>query len=213
MTRDDISYEPLKESDTEEAIQFFVNEEFTFFSMHGPILAKKTCYEALIDNGPVTVIVSKNKMGRIVGEIVSIIDPKKYLMSTIFRDPYFIIHVIMARIISLLRLILWRDKSCSSHKDLSLDIDTSDESSFPYSWGDRGPNFAHTLAVAVSQEERGKGVGKHLYLKMFEEVKKKGASDMIACVVYGNLPAVFLHKKVGWKLARSKKSWVAWKRL
>lgn len=213
FSEDDILYEPLKRSDVDEGIQFFANEKFTFFGMQGAILANRTCYDALVKNGPVTVIVAKNREGKIIGQIVSIINPVKYLKGMILRDPHFMIRVIMARIISRIQIFFRRDKLFNATKDLELDIDTVDESLFPYRWNDRCCNFAHSLAMAVSQEERGRGIGRELFLNMFEHVKKKGATDMIACIVYGNLPAVFLHKKVGWQLARSEKSWMAWKRL
>lgn len=73
------------------------------------------------------------------------------------------------------------------------------------SWAQNGPAIAKVNYVAVSERCRGRGVGRLLYLRMLEELARRGVRRVDARIDLDNVASIRLHQATGWTLYRDER--------
>lgn len=61
-------------------------------------------------------------------------------------------------------------------------------------------DWAVETTVYIKQNQRGSGIGKLLYLKLEELVKKQNVINMNACIAYPNPDSIGFHEHLGYKM-------------
>lgn len=60
-------------------------------------------------------------------------------------------------------------------------------------------DWAAETSIYIKQEERGSGVGKLLYLKLEELIRKQNILNVNACIAYPNPDSIAFHEKFGYQ--------------
>lgn len=67
--------------------------------------------------------------------------------------------------------------------------------------------FSHLVNIAVEKNFRGRGVGEYLLKEVIKRAKINGAVNMVLEVREGNVPAINLYMKFGFKIERKQKKY------
>lgn len=155
-------------------------------------------YATYLKNSEHTILVAKTN-GRICGLVTGTISSEK-LNRELFRKNFWAIAKILA-----VKFIMERHFRCEIFKRTKFIKQALQAKmrALAKEWKATSKNRnARLLSIAVLEEFRGKGISVDLIKKFEEEMKRKGVVSCGLSVKSGNLPAIGLYKKAGWKIEK-----------
>ena len=145
-------------------------------------LSRVLCTDALIMNPKVVVVVSLTR-GCVVGYVLVIIDNASYWRQFWLRHSVTAVRLFCRKVVNKLTRAAAR---CSSG----------------HAWKESSPSIAKVINIGVSEDCRGRGIGKGLYDYLFRVLAERGIRRVDANIRFDNLPSIRLHEAMGWVIER-----------